>query len=87
MVGLSVTQVVAGVMLVVLGIVTFYLVPSSFINHNLSLFFFVFNMILIMIIFGLTFLAILVFASVERILKWTLLFTCCRRDRHLTDLI
>lgn len=87
MVGLSVTQVVAGVMLVVLGIVTFYLVPSSFINHNLSLFFFVFNMILIMIIFGLTFLAILVFASVERILKWMLLFTCCRRDRHLTDLI
>lgn len=87
MVGLSVTQIVAGVMLVVLGVVTFYLVPSSFINHNLSLFFFVFNMILVMIIFGLTFLAILIFAAVERLLKWIMLNTCCRRDRHLTELI
>jgi hypothetical protein len=74
-------------MLVVLGVVTFYLVPSSFINQNMSLFFFVFNMILVMIIFGMTFLAVLIFALLERLLKWLTLQTCCRKDRSLSDLI
>jgi hypothetical protein len=87
MIGLSPTQIVAGIMLVVLGVVTFYLVPSAFINQNMSLFFFVFNMILVMIIFGMTFLAVLIFALLERLLKWCTLVTCCRKDRSLSDLI
>jgi len=87
MVGLSMTQIVAGLMLVILGVVTFYLVPSSFLNKNLGLFFDVFNLILLMIIFGLTFLAVLVFSIIERIIKWIILITCCRKDRHLSSLI
>jgi len=87
MVGLSLTQIVAGLMLVILGVVTFYLVPSSFLNKNLDLFFDVFNLILLMIIFGLTFLAVLIFALFERIIKWIVLNTCCCKDRHLSSLI
>jgi hypothetical protein len=74
-------------MLSFLGVVTFYLVPESFLNKNLSLFFTIFNMLLLMIIFGMTFLAIILFPYVERAIKWIGLLTCCRCDRKLESLI
>jgi hypothetical protein len=87
MMSLSGTQLVVGLMLVILGVVTFYLVPESFINQNLPLFFFIFNMLLIMIIFGMVFLCIMIFPYFEKLIKWVVIHTCCCKDRHLDHLI
>ena len=87
MVGLSTTQVIMGVILTVLGFITFYLVPQAFIQEDLSLFFLIFNGILIMIIFGMTFLSVMAFPFLERGLLYLTLNTCCRRDRHLHSMI
>lgn len=40
-----------------------------------------------MIIFGMTFLAIIFFPYVERLIKFIGLLTCCRCDRKLDSLI
>lgn len=57
--GFSLNQTIIAVMLVVLGGITYYLGPLSFIYGNYSLFFFVANFILVMMIMGLAFISIL----------------------------
>lgn len=36
-----------------------------------------------MIVFGMVFIATLVFTYLEKLILWLILNTCCRRDRHL----
>jgi hypothetical protein len=78
---------VTGLMLTLLGVTTFYLVPEAFINQNLDLFFTIFNLLLMMIIFGMTFLAIIFFPYVEKLIKWVGILTCCRCDRKMESMI
>ena len=47
------------VMLVVLGVMTYYVAPTAFIYKNYELFFTILNSVLILMILGLTFISIL----------------------------
>ena len=49
--------------------------------------FVILNIILVMIIIGLTFMCALIFNYIERLILWTLTRTCCRRDKRLYPLI
>ena len=50
-------------------------------------FFFIFNMILISVMLGLTFLAILVFRYVESAILWVVMHSCARKDKKLYSLV
>ena len=76
-----------GIMLVVIGIMTYYGVPLSFLHNNMFVGFVILSLILIMIIIGLTFMCTLLFTHLERLLLWILMTTCCRRDRRIQSII
>jgi intracellular septation protein A len=58
--GLSVPQFVMAIMLVVMGVFTYYVAPTAFLYGKYELFFTILNSVLIMMILGLTFVAILI---------------------------
>jgi hypothetical protein len=60
--GMSVTQLLIGFMLVGMGILTYYFAPLSFIYQNYTLFFMILNFVLILMILGLSFLSLLALA-------------------------
>jgi len=70
-----------------MGVVTFYLVPQAFLNKNYGLFFMIFDMLLIIIILGMTFLAVIFFPLVEGLFRFLTFNICCRRDLHLVELL
>jgi len=76
-----------GSMLVLIGFGTYYVVPLTFIHENLALFFFLLNCLMIGVILGLTFLAVLVFKYLEWALLWLVIKTCGRRDARLHQVI
>lgn len=84
--GFSVNQMIVAVMLVVLGIITYYVAPMSFVYQNYSLFFFVLNLILILMILGLAFVSILILPFVE-ILLVKLFLLIAYKDRKLEKVI
>ena len=57
--GLSIPQLVMALMLVVLGILTYYVAPASFLFRQFEWFFLIMNGVLLMMIIGLTFISIL----------------------------
>jgi hypothetical protein len=59
-IGLSLPQLVMAVMLVVLGVLTYYVAPSAFLFGKFELFFFILNSVLLLMIIGLTFISVLV---------------------------
>jgi NADH:ubiquinone oxidoreductase subunit 3 (subunit A) len=85
--GLSPNQTLVGIMLVVLGFITYYCVPLTFYYQKTEWFLFIFDTLLVMIIIGLTFMSVLIFEFVEKGLLWLLINTCCRRDKRLKDVI
>lgn len=85
--GLSPNQTLVGVMLVVLGFITYYVVPLTFYYQKTQWFLFIFDLLLVMIIIGLTFMSVLIFEFVEKGFLWILMNTCCRRDRKISDVI
>lgn len=86
-VGMSFNQLGMGVLLVVIGTVTYYGVPLSFLNENLFVAFVILSLILIMVILGLTFMCTLIFNHVESLLLTILLYSCCRRDLRIKQII
>ena len=74
-------------MLIVVGVLTYYGVPLSFLNGNLLYGFLILGFVLILIVLGMTFLFSLLFNYMERLLLWITLATCCRKDRHIYSLI
>lgn len=77
---------VVAILLVVLGGITYYVGPMSWVYQNYSLFFFVINFILIMMILGLAFISILLLPYVQLLfLKFFLLFA--PRDRPLETVV
>jgi hypothetical protein len=80
--GFSLNQFIVASLLVLMGGVTYYAAPLSFVYENFELFFFVVNFILIMMILGLAFVSILLLPLVEMgFLKIFLLFA--KADRKL----
>jgi hypothetical protein len=57
--GLSLSQLFMAILLVVLGIATYYVAPTSFLYGNFEMFFGILNSLLLMMILGLTFISVL----------------------------
>lgn len=62
--GLSLTQLLIAIMLIVLGVLTYYVAPTSFLYGNFEIFFGILNALLLMMIIGLTFIAVLLVPTV-----------------------
>lgn len=86
-VGVNPNQLGMGVLLIVIGILTYYGVPLSFINQNFFAAFVILSLILIMMIIGLTFMSALLFNYIEALLLWIVLNTCCRRDKRIHSIV
>jgi hypothetical protein len=81
--GMSVTQTIAGLLLVSMGFMTYYLAPLTFFLDEMVWFLFIFDVILISIVIGLTLLSIMLFEHVEKGLLTFLVATCARKDKRL----
>lgn len=77
---------VVAILLVLLGGITYYVAPMSWVYQNYSLFFFIINFILIMMILGLTFISILLLPYVEIMFLKIFLFII-RGDRILYKVV
>lgn len=84
--GLSIPQFVMAVMLVVLGVLTYYVAPSAFLFEKFEVFFFILNLVLLMMIIGLIFISVLVLPQLQKYIIQIFLFFA-RKDRKLTSLI
>ena len=84
--GLSVNQLVVAVMLVFLGILTYYVAPMAFIYRNYTLFFFILNFILILMILGLAFVSILLLPYIQ-ILFVKIFIGIIRGDKNLYQVL
>lgn len=62
--GLSLNQLLMSFMLVVLGILTYYVAPAAFLLGQFEVFFGILNSLLLMMILGLTFISILLLPTV-----------------------
>ena len=73
--------------LIIVGFTSYYLVPLSLFKNKLTLFFLLMDLILVMVILGLTFISMLIFEYLERFLLWIGMNTCCRCDRVLHHIV
>jgi hypothetical protein len=80
--GLSVNQLIVAVMLVFMGVLTYYVAPMSFLYKNYTLFFFILNLVLILMILGMAFVSILLLPYLEILLVKTFLLFA-KQDRKL----
>lgn len=80
--GLSLNQLIVAVMLVFMGVLVYYVAPMSFLYKNYSLFFFILNLVLILMILGLAFVSILLLPYCEIMFVKIFLFIY-RKDRIL----
>jgi len=80
--GFSFNQTIVAVLLVLLGGITYYLAPMAWVYQNFTLFFFVINFILIMMILGLALISILLLPYVQLMFLNIFLFIV-RGDRRL----
>ena len=74
--GMSVNQLILGLLLVGMGVLTYYFAPMAFIYRDFTLFFMILNFVLILMILGLSFLSLLVLAPLQRL--FMNLFLLCR---------
>jgi hypothetical protein len=84
---MSFNQIIASVLLVGIGFITYYCVPLAFVRGKDTIVFMILNLTLILVVIGLTFICTLLFNLMERCLLRVTLNTCCRRDRKLQDVI
>lgn len=85
-IGLSITQTTIATLAVVLGFVSYYVVPTAFIYQDLMLFFTILNSILLLMILGLCILALLLVPPLQALLLKGMLLVF-RRDRKLLPVI
>jgi len=78
---------IVSVILIVIGFSTYYLVPYTIFKQELTLLFLLMDLVLVMVILGLTFICMLVFEYLERFLLWISMMSCCRRDRRLYSVV
>jgi ABC-type antimicrobial peptide transport system permease subunit len=84
--GISPSLFLTSLILIILGFLTYYVAPLSFLNMDFSTFLFILNAILIMMIIGLI---LLMQIFVPKIQKWILniLMLLCRKDKNLKFVI
>lgn len=73
-------------MLVGCGILTYYFAPSAFLFQDFGMFFGIMNLILMIMILGMSYLVILILPSLQKLMLG-LFLCCCRRDRKLKQII
>lgn len=73
--------------LIVVGFSCYYVVPYSLAKQKYTLVFMLLNMVLILVIIGMTFICMLIFEYLERLLLWISINTCCRCDKRLHHVI
>jgi hypothetical protein len=74
-------------MLVIIGFITYYCVPLTFYYGKTQWFLFIFDILLLLIIFGMTFMSVLLFEYFEKGLLALVMWTCARKDRRLQSLV
>ena len=84
---MSANQFIVAIMLVLIGFSTYYVIPMAFIKQEQILLFVLLNLLLILIIIGLTFICVLLFRYLESAILWILLHTCCYRDKRVYTVI
>jgi len=70
-------------MLTILGFLCYYVAPTAFIQQNLQLFLMIMNFILLLMILGMTFIAVLLQPYIENLLIKFFLNFVCRKDKKL----
>lgn len=80
-IGISFTTTLASVLLIVLGFLTFYLAPYAYAFSNMGLFFGILNGVLMLMILGLAFLAILLQGPLERFVLWVITWAFWRNRK------
>lgn len=86
-VGISLNQLIISLILIIVGFSCYYLVPYTIANKMFTIMFMLLNMVLIMVILGMTFICVLIFEYLERFLLWCCINTCCRKDKRLHHVI
>jgi hypothetical protein len=71
---------------VALGVITYYFIPLTFMYRNFSLFFTILNLILLLMILGLSFLSLLILPTLQSLLT-SLFLSFFRWDRPLRRLL
>ena len=75
-----------GLNLVVMGILTYYVAPQAFFFKRFNVFFNIMNLLLIMMILGLTYIFILILPGLQK--QFVNMFMCiCKRDRKLKQIV
>ena len=85
--GVSINQVIVSLVLIIVGFSCYYLVPYSILKQKWTLVFMLLNIVLILVIIGLTFICVLLFEYLERLLLWICINTICCCDRKLHHVI
>jgi len=86
-VGISINQLFVSLILIFVGFSCYYVVPYTIFNNMLTLMFMILNIVLILVILGLTFICVLIFEYLESLLLWICMQTCCRCDKRLHHVI
>ena len=74
-------------MLIIIGVLTYYVAPASFLYNRVDIFLFIMNLILICMILGLTFISLLVLPYVQRGMLVMITKCICRRDKNLHSIV
>lgn len=84
-IGISMPQLVASLMMIIVGVGTYYVAPMAFVYQNFALFLFMMNILLLLMVLGMAFLASLLQEPLERLLARFLVFI--GRDKKLVLLV
>jgi len=69
-----------------MGVLTYYVAPMSFLYKNYTLFFFILNLVLILMILGLAFVSILLLPYIE-VLYVKLFILIYRKDKNIYPVV
>ena len=86
-VGMNFNQTIVALLMVGIGIGTYYVIPLSFLNEDWGNLFFLLNLLLLLVVIGMTLLCVLLFKYGEKLMLWTLLNTCFKKDRPIYSVI
>lgn len=82
--GISFSQFINAISLIIIGITTYYFAPLAFVKQNIALFLAIMNIVLIFLIIGFTLFINLLQTPFEKLLLYIIL---CGKDRKLRPLI
>ena len=86
-IGIDTNSLIVSLLLIGIGFTAYYMVPYAFINNDMTMANIILNMLLILIIVGLTLICVLIYPFLEWMLLWVTMKTCCKKDRRLMRVI